>query len=189
MKRLAILGSDSGATMQAISDEINRGAIDAEIVIVGSNDPAAYIVERAQSLSIPTFTFESDNSHSRLDEELQENLAQHLDNHEIDLVCLAGFDKKITKVFLERFPGSVINITPEILSACPDKDEWKDDNHVTSSGCTVHYLDRTQDNIIAQSFIPVFPEDNPQFIERRIEQAECKLYPKAVAKVLKGLDN
>ena len=111
-----------------------------------------------------------------------------LREHQVDLVCLAGYMRLLSPCFVEAFSGRILNIHPSLLPAFPGLDAQRQalDHGVKVSGCTVHFVDETLDvgPIIMQRTVPVIEGDSVETLSARILGQEHKLYPEAVAKVL-----
>lgn len=188
---LGILGSGSGSNMQAILDAIDAGALDARISIVLSDNPDAYILERARKRGIATALIDCRGFKTRFPEEAQQETAARLRDAGVDLVCLAGFLRLVKRPLLDAFPNRIINIHPALLPAFPGLESWKQalDAGVSETGCTVHYVDEGMDTgpVILQETVPVFPCDTAESLHARIQVAEHRLYPAAIAKVGQSL--
>ena len=182
--RLGVLGSGSGSNYQALHDAITRGELDAEIVMVMSDIPQARILERAHAHGIPHAVIDCGGFASKFPLSAQQNVAQTMLDAGADLICLAGFMRLIKRPLLAAFPQRVINIHPSLLPAFPGLEAWKQalDAGVNETGCTVHYVDEGMDTgpVILQEKVPVLPEDDAQSLHQRIQQAEHRLYPRAV---------
>ncbi|WP_226895497.1 phosphoribosylglycinamide formyltransferase [Luteolibacter marinus] len=182
--RLGILGSGSGSNMQAILDAIADGSLDAEIAIVLSDNPDAYILERARKAGIPTGLIDCRGFKTKYPLEVQAETAAALLKAEVDLVCLAGFMRLVKSPLMAVFPGRIINIHPSLLPAFPGLHAWKQalEQGVSESGCTVHYVDAGIDTgpIILQAKVPVLPDDTAESLHERIQVEEHRLYPEAI---------
>lgn len=185
---LGILGSGSGSNMQAILDAIDAGALDAKIGLVLSDNPDAYILERAEKRGIPTGVIDCQGFKTKFPEEAQTETAKRLKDAGVQLVCLAGFLRLVKKPMLEAFPDRVINIHPSLLPAFPGLESWKQalDAGAKESGCTVHYVDEGMDTgpIILQESVPIEDGDTAESLHQRIQVVEHRLYPEAIKKVL-----
>jgi phosphoribosylglycinamide formyltransferase-1 len=186
--RLGILGSGTGSNMQAILDAIRAGTLRAEIALVLSDHPDAYILERAADAGIPTAPINCRGFKSKFPDEAQTETAAHLRAAGVDLVCLAGFLRLLRAPLLVPFAGRIINIHPSLLPAFPGLAAWEQAvaARASESGCTVHYVDAGMDTgaIIAQAIVPVRPEDTPATLHARIQEQEHRLYPAAIAEVI-----
>jgi phosphoribosylglycinamide formyltransferase 1 len=189
--RLGILGSGTGSNMQALLDAIAAGSLDAEIALVLSDNPDAYILERAAKAGLPTGVIDCRGFKSKFPEEAQAETASALKAAGVDLVCLAGFMRLAKAPLLEAFPNRILNIHPALLPAYPGLQAWKQaiDDGATESGCTVHYVDGGMDTgaVILQAKVPVFPDDTAETLHQRIQVEEHRLYPEAIRKVAAAL--
>jgi phosphoribosylglycinamide formyltransferase-1 len=181
---LGVLGSGSGSNMQAILDAIDAGTLDARISLVLSDNPGAFILERARSRGIATGVIDCRGFRTRFPEEAQQETAARLLAAGVELVCLAGFLRLVKRPLLEAFPDRILNIHPALLPAFPGLESWKQalDAGVSETGCTVHYVDEGMDTgpVILQEKVPVLPGDTPESLHARIQVAEHRLYPAAI---------
>lgn len=173
--------------MLALSDAIREGTIpNAEIAIVLSDKAAARGLELAAQRGIETRAIER-RGRTRQEHELE--IISVLREHQVDLVCLAGYMRLLSPCFVEAFSGRILNIHPSLLPAFPGLDAQRQalDHGVKVSGCTVHFVDETLDGgpIIMQRTVPVIEGDTVDSLSARILEQEHKLYPEAVAFVLR----
>ena len=184
---LGILGSGSGSNMQAILDAIESGALDARIALVLSDNPGAYILERAKKHGIPTGIIDCQGFKTKFPEEAQQETARRLQEAGVELVCLAGFLRLAKRPLLEAFPERIINIHPSLLPAFPGLESWKQAlaAGATETGCTVHFVDDGMDTgpVIVQESVPVLPADSAETLHARIQVLEHRLYPEAIRRV------
>ncbi len=173
--------------MQAILDAIEDGSLNAEIVWVLSDNPEAYILERAQKAGIPAEVIDCGGYTTRFPDESQAAVAQKLKSLGVEIVCLAGFMRLVKQPMLDIFPDRILNIHPSLLPAYPGLMAWKQavNDGATESGCTVHYVDAGMDTgpIILQAKVPVLPDDTADTLHARIQVEEHQLYPTAIKKV------
>jgi phosphoribosylglycinamide formyltransferase-1 len=184
---LGILGSGSGSNMQAILDAIAAGTLDARIALVLSDNPDAYILERAAKNDIPSGVIDCRGFKTKFPEEAQAETATRLKDAGVELVCLAGFMRLVKRPLLDAFPDRLLNIHPSLLPAFPGIAAWKQavDAGVSETGCTVHYVDDGMDTgpVILQEKIPVQPDDTDKTLHARIQLVEHRLYPEAIRRV------
>ncbi len=173
--------------MQAILDAIDAGTLDARISLVLSDNPDAFILERARRRGIDTGVIDCRGFRTKFPDEAQVETADMLRNAGVEIVCLAGFLRLVKRPLLDVFPQRILNIHPSLLPAFPGLESWKQalDAGVSETGCTVHFVDEGMDTgpVILQERVPVLPDDTPEALHTRIQAAEHRLYPAAIAKV------
>lgn len=188
MKKLGILISGRGSNMVALADAMRDGRIpDAQIALVVSNVETAGGLAKAQERGLPTVVL---NHRGKTREEHDRAMAAELRQHEVDLICLAGYMRLLSPWFIREFPQRILNIHPSLLPAFTglNAQEQAVEYGVKFSGCTVHFVDEELDHgaIIRQAVVPVFPQDDEHSLSSRILAEEHKVYAKAVALVLSG---
>ena len=187
-RTLGVLISGRGSNLQAIIDAIAAGTLDARIAVVISNRPDAAGLERARRVGIETLVLSHRDYPSR--EEYDRVLAEHLRARDVGLVCLAGFMRLLSPVFIRAFPNAILNIHPSLLPAFPGLDAqhqaWA--HGVKIAGATVHLVDCDLDAgpIVLQRAVPVLEDDTPDTLSARILEEEHTLYPEAIRLVLDG---
>lgn len=189
--RLAVLGSGSGSNCQSLFNAIDDGRLDAEIVAVYSDNPEAYILERARQRHVPAELLDCGGYKNKFPLPEQEKLAARLKELQVDMICLAGFMRLVKEPLLAAFPRRILNIHPALLPAFPGVEAWKQAlaAGARQTGCTVHYVDAGMDTgeIIMQAYVPVLPDDTPETLHARIQVQEHILYPAAVLSALARL--
>ena len=180
--KLAVLVSGSGTNLQAILDACQRGETGAEVVLVVSDRPGAYALERARQSGVACVVIPPKEFADKTAFEL--TMAEKIAEAGAELVILAGFMRLLTGVFLARFPQRVVNIHPSLLPAFPGMhaQEQAVNYGVKVAGCTVHFVDQGLDSgaIIAQSVVEVLPGDTAEVLAARILAEEHKLFPKVI---------
>jgi phosphoribosylglycinamide formyltransferase-1 len=187
-KRLAVLISGRGSNMVALADAARAGRIaNARVVVVVSDQANAAGLALAAERGIETIVI---NRRGRTREEHEREIIAALEEHKVDLVCLAGYMRLLSPCFVEAFRGRVVNIHPSLLPAFPGLDAQRQaiEHGVKVSGCTVHFVDESLDGgaIIAQRTVAVGEDDTAETLAARILSAEHELYAEAVALVLEG---
>ncbi|WP_334077726.1 phosphoribosylglycinamide formyltransferase [Paenibacillus sanfengchensis] len=187
--RIAVFASGQGSNFQALLDASRAGGLGgAEIVLLVSDKPQAPVVERARLAGVDTFLFQPKGYARREDYEAE--IAAELERRQVDLVVLAGYMRLLTSVLVDRYAGRMINIHPSLLPAFPGKDAigqaWEYGVKVT--GITVHLVDGGMDTgaVIAQTAVPLLPDDTIESLEERIHLAEKELYPRVVTWFAQG---
>jgi len=188
MKRIGILLSGRGSNFIAIADNIATGKIPgAEIAVVISNKPYAPGLQAAEQRGLNAHVIQSKGL-SRTEHDAA--MVACLREHNVDLVCLAGYMRLISPAFLEAFPNRVLNIHPSLLPAFPGLDGQRQalEYGVQVSGCTVHFVDENLDHgvIITQRSVPVLPDDDEHSLAERILEQEHIAYSEAIRMVLSG---
>ena len=174
---IGVLVSGNGSNLQAL--------IDAGLPIsaVASNRKDAYALERARAAGIPTATFSLDCHADRRERDLV--MATWLEEHDVDLVVLAGYMHLLTRSFLARFPDRVVNVHPSLLPAFPGAHPIADAlaAGVETTGVTVHLVDEGIDTgpMLRQEPVPVEPRAN---LEERLHAVEHRLLPEVVATIV-----
>ncbi len=185
--RLGVLISGRGSNFEAISNNINRRQLDAEIAVVVSNRASAPGLEIARQHGLPVRIIASAGMERESYDQL---LIDELNIHQVDLVCLAGFMRLLSLKFVQAFPGRVLNIHPSLLPAFPGLDAQKQalDYGAKITGCTVHFVDEFLDSgpIVVQSAVPVLDEDTVESLSARILAQEHVIYSKAIQYIADG---
>ena len=188
MQRLGILLSGRGSNFIAIADAIRQGRLPgAEIAVVLSNLPDAAGLETARKLGLPAIAIPSAG---RKRAEHDAEVVAALQQHRVDLVCLAGYMRIISPEFVRAFPNRILNIHPALLPAFPGLDAQAQalEFGAKVAGCTVHFVDELMDHgaIILQRVVPVLDQDTAESLSARILDQEHIAYPEAIARVLSG---
>ena len=169
----------------ALADACARGEVPAEIVLVLSNKSGAPGLERARERGIPAHAI-AGKGMERRDHELQ--LIDAIRAAGAEWVCLAGYMRLLTPVFIEAFPQRIVNVHPALLPAFPGVDAqhqaWE--YGVKVSGCTVHLVDAGCDTgpIVLQRTVPVLCTDTADELAARILEQEHIAYPTALRLLL-----
>jgi phosphoribosylglycinamide formyltransferase 1 len=184
--RLAILISGRGSNMAALIAATQSGKIaHSEVAVVISDQTSAPGLQRAKDCGIETLIIERSG---RSREEHDREMVAALRAREIDLICLAGYMKILSRDFIDAYRGRILNIHPSLLPSFAGLEAQKQAlaHGVKVAGCTVHFVDETLDGgpIVAQRVVPVRPDDTVESLSERILQQEHELYPEAVATVL-----
>jgi len=193
MKRvpLGILGSGKGSNCRAILESIKSGALAAEVRVVISDVFDAPILDIAREFSVPNAYLPPGRFHTRLEPQAEADLLRMLREAGVELVVLAGFMRILKSPMLEAFTRRIVNIHPSLLPKFPGLEAWKQALVAGEkmTGCTVHYVDEQIDHgdIIAQSKVPILPNDTPESLHARIQIAEHELYPTAIGQICRKL--
>jgi phosphoribosylglycinamide formyltransferase-1 len=188
MKRLGVLLSGRGSNFLSIAKAINEHRlIGAEIVVVLSNLEDAPGLAAGRELGLPAIAIPSAG---RKRTEHDAEMIARLQEHEVDLVCLAGYMRIISPVFVQAFPNRILNVHPSLLPAFPGLDAQTQafEYGAKVAGCTVHFVDEAVDHgvIVLQKTVPVHDDDTAESLSARILEQEHLAYPEAITRVLSG---
>jgi phosphoribosylglycinamide formyltransferase 1 len=187
VKRLGVLISGRGSNFEAIADQIDAGAMEAEIAVVISSRADAPGLESARKRRINAVCIPSKG----LDREAYDLLLlEELHKRSVDFVCLAGFLRLLSATFIRQYPNRILNIHPSLLPAFPGLDAQHQaiEHGVKIAGCTVHFVDEELDAgpIILQTAVPVLDGDTVETLSARILRQEHHLYSEALRLILSG---
>ena len=187
MKKLGVLLSGRGSNFEAIANNIAAGKLAAEIAVVISNRPEAPGLALARDLGIKAVGLPSKGIPR---EEFDKQVAALLDEHNVDLVVLAGYMRLLSGAFVKHFAMRIVNIHPSLLPAFPGLDAQHQafDYGVKVAGCTAHFVDEQLDSgpILLQAGVPVLNGDTPETLSARILKEEHRIYTEAIGLVLSG---
>lgn len=185
-RTLGVLISGRGSNLQAILDAIRQGELEARIGIVLSNQATAAGLTRATEAGVPTAVIDHKSFPSR--EEFDRAVVDELKRHEVGLICLAGFMRRLSPLFVRAFPNRILNIHPSLLPSFPGLHAQRQalGHGVKVSGCTVHIVDEELDHgpIVLQTAVAVKDDDTEETLSARILKEEHRAYPKAIRLML-----
>ena len=182
MKSIVVLISGSGSNLQAIIDACSSGFIPGRISAVISNKASAYGLVRANETGLSTQVL----SHKAYQDRDKYDLAliDAIDQHQPDLVVLAGFMRILTPAFVQHYHGRLLNIHPSLLPKYQGLNTHQRaiDNNDTEHGCSVHFVTEQLDGgpVILQAKVPVFSDDDAQTLAERVHEQEHRIYPLVV---------
>lgn len=193
MTKLGVIISGGGSNLQAIIDATESGILkgSARVSIVISNKADAYGLVRARKHGIKAVHIDpkkyADNK------EFCRKMLGELKENGVELVCLAGFMRMVDPCLVKEYKGRMLNIHPALLPKFGGKGMYGHHVHEavirareTESGATVHFVDEQYDNgpVILQHKVPVFNGDKPETLAARVLEAEHRIYPQAILKVI-----
>jgi phosphoribosylglycinamide formyltransferase-1 len=187
-KRIGVLLSGRGSNFVALAESVSAGRIpDAEIAIVVSNREGAPGIDRAKERGIATQVVPSKGMER---EAYDRKVVAVLNEHNVDLICLAGYMRLLSPYFVASFPNRILNIHPSLLPSFPGLESQRQalEYGVKFAGCTVHFVDENLDAgpIVLQAAIPVRDEDTEATLSERILAEEHRIYSEGVNIVLDG---
>ena len=171
--------------MVAILDAMRENRIDAEVSVVISNLESAPGLTKARERGVETLVI----SHKgRTREEHDRDIISELKHRQVSLVCLAGYMRLLSPLFVQAFENRILNIHPSLLPAFPGTDAQRQalEHGVKLTGCTVHLVDEQLDHgpIVVQRVVEVHDDDTVETLSARILEQEHQIYPEAIDRVL-----
>jgi phosphoribosylglycinamide formyltransferase 1 len=187
-KRVGVLISGRGSNMRALVEASREPAYPADIVFVASNRPAAGGLDYARQQGIETACI--DHKHFATRENFDAALNAELQKHALDLVCCAGFMRIMTPMLIRPWAGRILNIHPSLLPLYKGlhTHERALADGAKIHGASVHFVSDELDGgeVIAQTALPVLPDDTAETLAARVLEIEHPLYVKALALVASG---
>ncbi len=188
-KRIAIFASGSGSNAQKIMEHFKRHT-EAEVVLILTNNPSAYVLQRADNFEIPSHIFTRQEFYDT------DDVIRILKNLQVDLIVLAGFLWLVPPDLLQAFPNKIINLHPALLPKYGGKGMYGDNVHKAilaageeESGITIHFASDQFDEgeIIHQSKFKIEPGDNLEMVKFKGQQLEHQYFPKVIENLLKKM--
>lgn len=189
-KRIAIFASGSGSNAQKIMEHFKYSR-DAEVSLILTNNPEAYVLQRADNFEVPSHVFDRKEFYNT------DNIVDLLNRMQIDLIVLAGFLWLVPGNLLKAFPNKIINIHPALLPSYGGKGMYGDRVHIAvlenkdeESGITIHYVNEHFDEgeIIYQAKFKIEEGDNLEMVKFKGQQLEHQYFPKVIENLLKKVD-
>ena len=185
--KIAILISGRGSNMKNIIEACKNKKLSSSVNLVVSNKSNAYGLKVASKYKIETHFLDSKNLGT---ENFESILDKILKKNDINLICLAGFMKILSKDFVKKWPKMILNIHPSILPYFKGLNAQKQaiENNAKYSGCTVHFVNEVMDGgeIIDQKIVKLSPQDDEDSLSKKILIEEHKLYIKVLKKLEKN---
>lgn len=191
MLKLGFLASHTGSNMQAIIDACRAGTLAAEPCVAISNNSRAGALARARRANIAAYHL-SERTHGAA---LGAALLAALRRHGVEVICLAGYMKKLGAEVLAAYEGRILNIHPALLPKFGGQGMYGMRVHEAvlaagerESGATIHLVDEEYDQgrVLAQEKVPVKTEDTPETLQKRVLAVEHRLYPATLARIAAG---
>jgi len=186
--RLGVLASGRGSNLQAILDAIDAGRCPARVAVVVSDRKDAGALDRARRAGLPAVHVDplSHPDRSAFDEAVTAVLAEH----GVELVCLAGYMRLLSKEFIAAWRNRILNVHPALLPAFPGLHAQRQalDHGARVSGATIHFVDEGVDTgpIVLQAAVAVGEDDTEATLAARILTEEHRLYPEAIRLYAEG---
>jgi phosphoribosylglycinamide formyltransferase-1 len=182
MKSIVVLISGSGSNLQAILDACKAGFIAGRVSAVISNKAGVFGLTRAADAGVAAQVLDHKQYADRASYDVA--LCQAIDQHQPDLVVLAGFMRILTPEFVAHYSGRLLNIHPSLLPKYQGLNTHQRaiDAGDTVHGCSVHFVTAELDGgpVVLQAKVPVFPEDDAAAVAARVHEQEHRIYPLVV---------
>lgn len=194
LTKIGVLASGGGSNLQSIIDRTRDGSLDAEVVVVISNNSGSGALERAARHGIAGLHISEKTEGSA--REVDSRITAELLLRGVELVALAGYMKKIGPELLAAYKGRMLNIHPALLPKYGGGGMYGMHVHEaviaagdTESGATVHLVDDRYDHgdILAQVRVPVMPGDTPSTLQKRVLEQEHRIYPETIRELIQRL--
>lgn len=191
--RLGFFASHGGTNMQAIIDACRDGRLQAEPRVVISNNSDSGALERARREGIPACHF-STRTHPD-PEALDRTVLATLQEYEVEVICLAGYMRRLGPLTLTAYRNRVLNIHPALLPRFGGQGFYGERVHRAvlaagerESGPTIHLVDEEYDHgrILAQRRVPVLPDDDAESLAARVLAQEHLLYAETLQRIATG---
>lgn len=186
--KIAVFASGSGSNFQALADATKEGRLSAEIVLVVTDQPNAYVLERAKAAGIATLALKPREFADKA--AYEEAILEKLHEQKAEWLILAGYMRLIGPTLLRAFPERIINIHPSLLPDFPGKDAIGQTlaSGTEAAGVTVHFVDEGMDTgpIIAQRSFRITSRDR-ETVETMIHRIEHELYPDTLQQLFSRL--
>ncbi|MBS7345396.1 MAG: phosphoribosylglycinamide formyltransferase [Caryophanon sp.] len=187
MTNIAVFASGSGSNFEAIQQSIERGELQANIALVVTDKPGAYVETRAAKFNIPVLALSPKSFDTKA--AYEQAIVDELRARDIEWVVLAGYMRLVSETLLTAYASKIVNIHPSLLPSFPGKDAIGQAlaHGVKVTGVTVHFVDEGMDTgpIIAQTAVDVVEGDRAQ-TEAAIHKAEHALYTVALQQLFAG---
>ena len=179
---VAVLLSGRGSNFLSILEQSRKSDSLYRVSLAISDNPQAPGLQLAGRMRVPALSLLPGDFPNKT--AYEEEICRCLREHQIDLVCLAGYMRLVGRTLLENHPGRIMNVHPSLLPAFPGLHAQKQalDWGAKVSGCTIHFVDKGMDSgpIILQQAVPVMESDDEEALSSRILAEEHRLYPKAI---------
>jgi phosphoribosylglycinamide formyltransferase-1 len=186
MYNIVIFASGSGTNAQRIAEYFGNKP-DFSITRIYCNTKNAGVIKRAEKLNIPVFIFNRNDFYNT------QTVLDQIRSDQPNLIVLAGFLWLIPTNLTSLYPNRIINIHPALLPKYGGKGMYGSfvhqavlQNKEKESGITIHYVNENYDEgeIIFQDRCPVYPDDDPESLAKRIHELEYRNYPVIIERLL-----
>ena len=180
-KKACVFISGSGTNLRSIIKSSRDYNFPIKVCLVVSNNKKANGILFAKKFSIPYICLNTNTY------KFEKIIFQKLIEKKIDIICLAGFMKILSKKFVRNFKGKIINIHPSLLPKYKGLNTFKKvlKNNERYTGCTVHFVDEKLDNgrVILKKRVKICKSENEQILKKKVQNEEHRIYSMAIRKI------
>ena len=184
---IGVFISGRGSNLESIITVSKDLNFPGKISVVFSDNPDAKGMELAYKNNIDAISLDINSFKDKND--FEEEILKLIKPYNLELVCLAGYMKILTKRFIDKFPGRIINIHPSLLPKYKGLNTHRRaiENNEAVAGCTVHYVNENLDDgeIVLQKEVKIDNNDTEQTLADKVLKEENIIYPEAIKLVLK----
>lgn len=188
MINIAVFASGNGSNFAAIAKAVKQKVLKVKLALLVCDNPKAFVINRAKKAGVQAVLVNREDFLTKA--EFEGKIIKHLKDNDINLIVLAGFMRMLSREFVNRYKGRIINIHPSLLPAFKGASAIKDafDFGVKVTGVTVHFVDEKMDNgpVILQSAVKIEEDDTLETLEKKIHKLEHRVYPEAINLFIKG---
>ena len=180
--KTAVFISGNGSNLKSLIkfSKTRKSPITINLIITNNPKAKGLRLGKINKIKKKTFNFKKKN-------EIENQLLSVLKKHEIKMICLAGFMKILSRNFITKFSGKILNIHPSLLPKYKGLNTHQRvlSNNEKYSGCTVHFVNSKLDSgkIILQKKVKITKNETKKSLAKKVLEQEHKLYPRAVLKV------
>ena len=180
--KTAVFISGTGSNLKSLIkfSKTTKSPISINLIISNNSEAEGLKLGKINKIRKKVFNFKKKNK-------IENQILSILKEHEIKMICLAGFMKILSRNFIKKFKGKIINIHPSLLPKYKGLNTHQRalDNNEKYSGCTVHFVNARLDSgkVILQKRVRIIKNETKKTLRKKILLQEHKLYPKAILKI------
>jgi len=186
--KFVVFASGNGSNLQSIIDQVKKHHITAQLVLVISDNPKAFALQRAEKAGIPVAVFNPKDYTNK--QSVDRDMVIRLKKEKIDFIVLAGYMRLLTPFFVKQYNRKIINVHPTLLPSFKGLNGIKDAMTYGAkvTGVTIHFLDEMMDHgpIIMQEIVKIQPKDTIETLAEKIHRIEHRIFPKVIQMYVEG---
>jgi len=186
--KFVVFASGNGSNLQSIIDQVKKHHITAQLVLVISDNPKAFALQRAEKAGIPVAVFNPKDYTNK--QSVDRDMVIRLKKEKIDFIVLAGYMRLLTPFFVKQYNRKIINVHPTLLPSFKGLNGIKDAMTYGAkvTGVTIHFVDEMMDHgpIIMQESVKIQPKDTIETLAEKIHRIEHRIFPKVIQMYVEG---